>query len=58
MDKRQKAKESLVWYFQLIAERAGVRWSEDNGTEVETIIDDILDAAVAEARAEIAKARQ
>jgi len=58
MNERQKAKESLTWYFQLIAERAGIRWTEDNSTEVEAIVDNIINAAETAARAAIAKTRQ
>ena len=50
MASRDGAKRTLVFYFKLMAEKAGIPWNNDNTAEVEGIVDDILDAAKYEAR--------
>ncbi len=45
MDPIQKAKSTLVWYFRMLAQKAGIQWDGDNEAEVEDIVDDVLRAA-------------
>lgn len=49
---RENAKRILTHYFRVVGEKAGMTWDSDYDTEIEGIIDDICDAAVAEAQAE------
>ena len=51
MENRAKAKQLLLHYFTLLAQRAGIPWNADNMTEVEMIVDYIVDAC----KEEIAK---
>jgi hypothetical protein len=50
MASRDAAKNTLVFYFQMLAEKAGIKWDSDNVAEVGGIVDDILDAAKYEAK--------
>lgn len=45
MNKREEAKRYLVYYFRLIAERAGLNWDSDNDAEIEVAVDLIIDAS-------------
>ena len=49
---RETAARVLVHYFKTLFEKTGTRWDADNQVEIEGIVDDICDAAVAEAQAE------
>ena len=54
MDAKTQAKRLLLHYFTLLAQRAGIRtWDGDNIMELESIVDLIVDAAVAEAKQQI-----
>lgn len=48
MDPAKEAKSKLVWYFRMLAQKAGIGWTGDNECEVESIVDEILRAASAE----------
>lgn len=50
MDKSEEAKGLLVHYFQLIADRAGVSLNSDCFSEMRSIVDLIVDAAVEKSR--------
>lgn len=50
MASRDAAKGTLIHYFRMIAEKAGIKWDSDNEAEVGGIVDDILDAAKYEAK--------
>ena len=50
MASRAAAKGTLIFYFKMLAEKAGINWDTDNEAEVGGIIDDILDAAKSEAK--------
>lgn len=52
VNKNAKAKELLVWYFQLAAS-GGLGFSSDNQAEIENIIELTIDAAVKEATAKL-----
>lgn len=43
-----RAKELAKYYFQLIAERAGVEWDSDNDAEIECLVNAIISASVSE----------
>ena len=45
MDSVKEAKSKLVWYFRMLAQKAGIGWTGDNECEVESIVDEILRAA-------------
>ena len=42
---RTDAKRTLVHYFRVVFDAAGLQWTSDNEGEVEGIIDDVLDAS-------------
>jgi hypothetical protein len=48
MDPAKEAKSKLVWYFRMLAQKAGIGWTGDNECEVESIVDEILRAASTE----------
>lgn len=43
MNNREQAKKLLIYYFHLLARKAGANWDSDNDAEVGTIIDCIFD---------------
>ena len=45
MDKREEAKKMMVHYFRTLFNQAGLEFDSDNKTEVELIIDLIIEAA-------------
>ncbi|MFA5873636.1 MAG: hypothetical protein WC832_06695 [Anaerolineales bacterium] len=45
MNPIEKAKSTLVWYFRMLAQKAGIHWSGENEYEVENVIDETLRAA-------------
>ena len=48
MDKRQEAKQLLTHYFTFVQAGSKVNWDYDNQSEIESIVDLIVDAAVDE----------
>lgn len=48
---RYQAKHTLTHYFRHVWEKAGLTWTSDHNAEIEGIVDSIVDAAVAEAKA-------
>jgi hypothetical protein len=40
-------------YFRLIAEQAGVKWDGDNDTEIRLLVENIIEAAAGELRAQL-----
>ena len=53
---QQQAVHLAQHYFRLFAQRAGVPWDGDNDTEVELMVCQIIDAAAAGLRGELAEA--
>ena len=53
MNKREQAKGVLVWYFRRVWEESNLRFDYDSRTEIEEIVDLIIDATKEEIRAEI-----
>jgi hypothetical protein len=51
---QRRAVELAQFYFRLIAERAEVTWDGDNNVEVELMVCQIIDAAAAGTRRELA----
>jgi hypothetical protein len=49
----EKAKSTLVHYFKTVYSSAGLKWDGDNVTEVEGIVDDLVDGIKADVRKEI-----
>ena len=47
--KANQAKSTLTHYMRLIARQAGVNWGYDNDTEIEIVVDLIIEAAAEEA---------
>lgn len=47
--KANQAKSLLAHYMRLIARQAGVNWDYDNDTEIEIVVDLIIEAAAEEA---------
>ena len=47
---RESAKEMLVHYLCMVWDQAGLKWNGDNASEVESIVDNIVEAAAIEAR--------
>lgn len=45
MTPADRAKGKLLHYFRLLAERSGLPWGDDNSSEVEEIVDEIIEAA-------------
>jgi hypothetical protein len=43
---RNRAVKLMQHYFTLCAKQSGVRWDSDNLAEIESIVDDLIDAAV------------
>lgn len=50
MDNRETAKKLLVHYFRQVYKKVGLEWDHDCTSEVEGIVDTIVDAAVDEAK--------
>lgn len=48
MDRRPAAKKLLVHYFRTLFKQAGLEFDADNKTEVELIIDLVIEAAIME----------
>ena len=48
-DHRQKAKQLMVHYFELVWQKADLFWDDDNRVELEMLVDHLVDAAKAEA---------
>ena len=48
MNNRETAKKLLVHYFRQVYEKAGLEWNYELTSEVEGIVDAIVDAAVNE----------
>ena len=44
MNKREQAKRLLVHYFRMCAKESGFTWDFDNESEIESIVDLIIDA--------------
>lgn len=53
MNKREKAIRLLENYFSQALQRAGLRWDNDNRSEMEELADCLIGAAVQEVRAEL-----
>lgn len=51
MEKRERAKELAQYYFARLARHAGMYWGQDNDSEIELLIDLIIDAAQEEIQA-------
>jgi hypothetical protein len=45
MEKRERAKEVAQYYFSRLARHAGMYWGHDNDSEIELLVDLIIDAA-------------
>lgn len=52
---RDRAVSLLVNYFKAIAKKAGMPWDADYTTEVGEAVDEIIEAAIAEARVDVAQ---
>jgi len=50
MDKREQAKKLMVHYFRTVFKQSGLEFGPDNKTEVELIIDWIIEAVQEEAK--------
>jgi hypothetical protein len=48
MDPIEYAKHLLVYYFEIVFDKAGLPWDSDNVVEVEGIVDSIVEAARAD----------
>jgi hypothetical protein len=46
MDPKERAKELLIWYFRLLAEKCHLHWDSDNETEIAGAVDSLVRAAV------------
>lgn len=64
MSKRERAKQILTWYIRLVMDKSGLRYDTDNESELEELVDCIIDAAKEEmtrtmqqASAEITRAK-
>ena len=44
-DKRAEAKRYMTHYFRKMAEASGMHWDSDNETEIENLVDLMVDAA-------------
>jgi hypothetical protein len=55
---RDKAAHLLVYYFGLLARKAGVNWNSDNETEIEIAVDHIAHAIAAEVASQIEQHRE
>ena len=42
-DNRADAKKTMLYYFRMIAVKAGVNWDSDNQAEIEAMVDSIFD---------------
>jgi hypothetical protein len=42
---QERAARLLKHYFRLIAQKSGIKWDSDNDSEIEQIVEAILDAA-------------
>jgi len=42
---KEKARQLLTFYFRLIAERAGIQWTQDNYSEINELVDCLIKAA-------------
>lgn len=51
--RRDRAVNLAQHYFELLANRAGLKWESDNRAEVEAMVDDIVMAAVEEVKAQL-----
>ncbi|MCC6458802.1 MAG: hypothetical protein IT328_27910 [Caldilineaceae bacterium] len=51
-----QAKNNLVYYMRLLAKKSGVGWDYDNDCEIETIVDDIIEAAAEQAAKKVLRA--
>lgn len=52
MNKRDQAKQLMQSYLRRIAESAGAHWGNDNATEIDWLVDLLIDAAKEEIEAE------
>ncbi len=43
---KESAIRYLVWYFKFLFQKAGMQWDESNDSDIECIVDLIIDAAV------------
>ncbi len=50
MTPRDKAKELMRHYLRMIAEQSGIDWQWDNNSEVDEMVDCLIDAAAFEER--------
>ena len=53
MTARERAEDLLVFYVRKAWEAAGLKWDSDNDSEVRSIVDAALDAALLDAKAEV-----
>ena len=44
---KEKSRQLLTFYFRLIAERAGIQWTQDNYSEIGELVDCLIKAAQA-----------
>lgn len=51
MNKREQAKRLMQHYMKMFAEKAGVHWDGDNTSEIDELIDALIDAAKEEIEA-------
>jgi len=58
MSAKDEAVHLAQYYFRLIFQKDGVRWDEDNDSEIALIVDRIVDAARDEVREEIKALRE
>jgi hypothetical protein len=49
---RNRAVKLMQHYFTLCAKQSGVNWDSDNLAEIESIVDDLIEAAVEQMRDE------
>ena len=50
---KEKARQLLTFYFRLIAEQAGLKWTNDNYSEMNELIDCLIKAAREEVKEDI-----
>jgi len=43
---KESAIRYLAWYFKLLFEKSGIQWDISNDSDIECIVDLIIDAAV------------
>jgi hypothetical protein len=48
MNSRQRAKRLIKQYFHLLAKESGVYWDSDNDSELDELVDCLIDASIEE----------